>query len=292
MISIKFLLAISAIFTLLFFLGCNKKENSEINKDNNTQSQKNTTQLNEQKKASDNENVQEIIRNKLDSWITEINAKQYNLKKFYADNVLYYKNGNVSSDKIAKDKKKAFEKWTEIKMSVENVNISKENDTKYSCIYDKNFSMENHDPPKSYSGKVKSKLIFEKINNDWLITQESDEKVYSSDKQGYEEQNKNDATENAIQKDVKTQKQNTEFNFLGSWKCKDDFSRTISMTLGPGGYYFSNAGQENYSGTWRRSGNSLDLYDKYNMSSGSVSPYGSKIVVDMNNLGRFTMERK
>jgi len=127
-------------------------------------------------------NAESKIRSKLTELIKETNAKNSGIRKYYANEVYYYKGGKMHIDKIMKDKNNFFNKWEKIELSIDNVNITEESEYKYSCLYDKYFLAENFTFPKSYSGKVRSKLVFELINDDWLITEETDGNVYYSDK--------------------------------------------------------------------------------------------------------------
>ena len=160
----------------LFLCGCGDKINKEVTKEEKV------TEKQQTENAETKENTEAIIRNKVNNLISETNSKSNSIKRYYANEVNYYKGGKMSIDKIMKDKINFFNKWDNIEMSIENINISKESETIYFCTFDKYFKSENYNSQKSYNGKVRSKLVFQKINNEWLVVEEKDEKVYYTDK--------------------------------------------------------------------------------------------------------------
>lgn len=149
-----------------------KKEKWEELKNNNSG----------ENRQNDEQIAGDLILNKLNSLIKETKQKKNEIRRFYADDVNYYKGGLISANKVMKDKISFFNRWDRIDLTIDNIKISRINNNKYVCYYDKNFLSESFSPYKSYSGKVKSYLIFEYIGGEWLITTENDEKIYYTNK--------------------------------------------------------------------------------------------------------------
>ncbi|HEX2787555.1 MAG TPA: hypothetical protein VHP32_06580 [Ignavibacteria bacterium] len=124
----------------------------------------------------------DIVKNIITEWIQATNNKEPAINKFYANNVSYYSWGNVSKNKLMSDKKDFFKKWNYIKLNISNINCSQINIDEYNCKYDKEFDCKNYSNGKEYNGKVASILTFKKIDNNWFIIKETDEKTYFIDK--------------------------------------------------------------------------------------------------------------
>jgi len=122
--------------------------------------------------------VNSILIQKLDSWISSLNNREQNLENYYADNVIYYSWGATSRAKVMEDKRSFYSSWTNFKLRTENPEIIKISDSQYLCSYDKLVNSSNNINGKEYEPKVRSKLVFEKDNSGWLISEETDEKVY------------------------------------------------------------------------------------------------------------------
>lgn len=126
-------------------------------------------------------NEEEAIKDKLLNWLSANEQKNSSISNYYSSFVSYYTLGNVSVNKVVSDKNNFFNKWDKIVLTPENINISIENNGKYVCVFDKTFRTENLNG-KYYEGKVKSRIIFEKVNNEWLISNETDDKIYWTNK--------------------------------------------------------------------------------------------------------------
>lgn len=86
----------------------------------------------------------------------------------------YYTKSGVSSSTVRADKARAFGMFNSMRANISNMDVSVNGDTA-TATFDKewNFSGEA-----SNSGKVRSQLIFKRINGRWLITTERDIRVY------------------------------------------------------------------------------------------------------------------
>ncbi len=137
---------------------------------------------NSDKKEIENENVSKNnLKNILNKWITSIKKKE-DLHQFYSEFVNYYKGGIISVDKVMQDKKKFYKTYDRIELNPENISVENLGNNKYKLIYDKSFECNNYQKAMSYNGKVKSNLVFVKANDEYLITEELDEKVYYTSK--------------------------------------------------------------------------------------------------------------
>jgi len=147
--------------------------NSNKNIDSNTSTIKGNVQNSEETRE---------IRSKLHDWIQALNSRSSNLGNFYSDYVIYYGWGSSSRSKLLTDKRNFFNTWSSFNLSIEEPSINKINEYKYECIYDKTINSSSVSSGKVYDAKVQSRLVFEKINNQWLITEESDPIVYYKNK--------------------------------------------------------------------------------------------------------------
>ena len=150
-----------------------KKESSISSSDQNYSS-KNETE------SYDTDESQEI-KMILNNWLNDTNGKSYNIGKYYASRLNYYTWKNTSKSKAMNDKKQFFNKWDYIDISENNLSVKKINDYKYQCIFDKTFKVEDIYGNKQ-EGMVQSKIVFEKEDSEWLITNETDIKTYYLDK--------------------------------------------------------------------------------------------------------------
>ncbi|MCX6159179.1 MAG: serine/threonine-protein kinase [Ignavibacteriae bacterium] len=125
-----------------------------------------------------NKNVDSLeIKDKLLKVLKLTEQKNTEISNYYASNINYYKNGVASLNTLMSDKRKFFNKWDNITLSPENLSITRDDANKYVCIFDKYYKASNFSG-KFYEGKVKSRLVFEKINGIWLITTETDDYIY------------------------------------------------------------------------------------------------------------------
>ena len=129
-----------------------------------------------------NKNIDSLeIKDKLLKVLKLTEQKNTEISNYYASSINYYKNGVASLNTVMSDKKKFFNKWDNITLSPENLSISKNDANKYVCIFDKYYKASNFSG-KFYEGKVKSRLVFEKFNDNWLITTETDDYIYWTNK--------------------------------------------------------------------------------------------------------------
>lgn len=136
----------------------------------------------EEIKLSRNDNPLTIVERIFTSFTSENNKSNSDISHYYADYVHYYSWKNAYKPKLLSDKKNFFKKWDIFEINTSDVSFIQVNTNIVECNYDKEFSCENFSNGKKYSGKVRAKLVFEKINDEWLITRESDEKIYYTNK--------------------------------------------------------------------------------------------------------------
>ena len=123
-----------------------------------------------------------LIKAQLKNWINAINNRNYDFINYYAPFVNYYSWGNASKDKVTGDKRNFFNNWDSFYMTISEPEIEKLGEDKYLCTYDKTINSSNQKNGKIYEAKVRSKLIFHRLQNNWLITDEDDENVYYKNK--------------------------------------------------------------------------------------------------------------
>ena len=187
--------AIIAVLVIIYVFVINKKQTGESkevyniesneSKDNNVSPQdelkRKELELKERefklKEQELNSDETSIIKNKLNSWNNDLSNKHSDVSSYYADNVYYYSWGSTPRSKLIEDKIYFFKRWDLINLNLENINVNKDGE-KYICRYDKSVKCENYSNGKSYTAKLASKLVFEKIAGDWKITEELDEKTY------------------------------------------------------------------------------------------------------------------
>lgn len=123
-----------------------------------------------------------LIKAKIKNWINDINNRNYDFINFYSPYVNYYSWGNTSKERVIGDKRNFFNNWDSFYLTISEPNIEKISDDKYLCAFDKTINSSNQENGKVYEAKVSSKLIFQKLQNNWLITDEVDETVYYKNK--------------------------------------------------------------------------------------------------------------
>lgn len=123
-----------------------------------------------------------LIKAQLKNWITAINNRNYDFINYYAPIVNYYSWEKVSKDKVTGDKRNFFNNWDSFYLTISEPETEKFSDDKYLCKYDKTINSSNKENGKVYEAKVRSKLIFQRLQNNWLITDEDDETVYYKNK--------------------------------------------------------------------------------------------------------------
>ena len=94
----------------------------------------------------------------------------------YADTVAYYTDPSVSRAQVRSDKERAFSIYDKVELEISNINTtidpSGENAV---ATFDKEWEFEGESRSR---GKVRSELKLKKVNGEWLITSERDQKVY------------------------------------------------------------------------------------------------------------------
>lgn len=94
----------------------------------------------------------------------------------YAETVDYYRRGSVSSDFVLNDKRRAFERFTAITVTISNMSISiDQSGERATAEFDKAWVFQG---ARAVSGKARSQLRFARVSGKWLITGERDLSVY------------------------------------------------------------------------------------------------------------------
>jgi hypothetical protein len=128
--------------------------------------------------TSERENINEILKNTVQSLISDFNAKSKGVGKYYSEAVSYYAWGPTAKDRVVKDKIAFYNRWDYLNMNISDLSVSQINENSYKCEYDKTLESNNYSNGKNLQLKVRSILVFTKINNEWLITEERDEKTH------------------------------------------------------------------------------------------------------------------
>jgi len=132
------------------------------------------SELNNTSNTGDIEHIKNIVQ----SLINEFNAKSTAIGRYYGSSVNYYAWGPTDKAKVINDKKAFYSRWDYLNMYIDNIQVQKESDNIFRCDYDKTLESSNYTNGKNLKLKVKSVLLFEKVKNEWLITEERDEKTY------------------------------------------------------------------------------------------------------------------
>lgn len=107
-------------------------------------------------------------------------AEYRNLNSYmslYADKIDYYTKRGVSKSFVRRDKRRAFSKYTSIRIRLTNMRIRMfENGNKAVAAFDKQWNFTNN--RQSSSGKVRSQLVLIRKGGNWFIRSERDLKVY------------------------------------------------------------------------------------------------------------------
>ncbi|NNE68525.1 MAG: hypothetical protein HKN33_18300 [Pyrinomonadaceae bacterium] len=97
--------------------------------------------------------------------------------RYYGPRVDYYRKSGASRVFVRNDKRKAFSKYSTIRIRISGMNVSVANDGKSaSATFDKEWLFANTGTKQT--GKVRSRLGFKKFDEDWKIVSERDIKVY------------------------------------------------------------------------------------------------------------------
>ena len=120
----------------------------------------------------------DFIKDLFTAWIADTQAEDADLSKYYADILDFYSIKQCTKMRAMSEKRKMYVKYSNLSLTIENLELIKIADGEYSCTYDKTFSCINRATNRPYTGKVKSIARFRKINNNWLLIDEEDERVY------------------------------------------------------------------------------------------------------------------
>lgn len=172
------------VFAVLFYsLYQSTDEDSASDNSNESKNPVTSSSGSDQSAAGNNNNgisSEEFqdLNNFVDNVISSQSSKDNDLRRFYAENVSYYKGGIISSHKVLQDKQKFFAKWDKIEMRMEGFDAQKLENNKFILTFDKYFNIENINNGKYMNGKVQSRWIVEKINGTYKILTEQDDKQY------------------------------------------------------------------------------------------------------------------
>lgn len=96
--------------------------------------------------------------------------------RMYASSVDYYKRRGVSPSVIRADKQRAYSKFDSIRINVDVININPDpSGEKAEAIIDKEWVFQGGG---YLAGKVRQRLQFRKVNGEWLISGEQDQKAF------------------------------------------------------------------------------------------------------------------
>jgi len=129
-----------------------------------------------------NQEESEIIKMNIKNWINDLNNRNTNIGNYYDNIVNYYSWDNSSRDKVIGDKLSFYKNWDSFNLSISNSDIKQISDDRIECSYDKTINSSNISNGKVYDAKVRSRLIFKKNGNKWLITDEDDLSIYYKNK--------------------------------------------------------------------------------------------------------------
>ena len=119
----------------------------------------------------------QTIRKLLYDWIDCQNRKDMVIEKYYADNINFYSTGNCTKAYVMGQKRKFFNDYDNVNLNVDNIVIQPGGADEYTCLYDKSYYCTSYSG-KINEGKVRSRLVFKKIDGEWKIIRESDDKIY------------------------------------------------------------------------------------------------------------------
>lgn len=120
------------------------------------------------------------IRDVIDRWVeTSRNKNAAGQAALYAPRVQrFYGAQNVTRDWVRRYRASAFRRSGPVRrFDLDNVQLNVTGPDAASAIFDKSWLFGGRSP---YSGKVRSQLVFNKIEDQWLITSERDLHVYST----------------------------------------------------------------------------------------------------------------
>jgi hypothetical protein len=160
----------------------NQRGEENINKEPvSTPTSKSTPKKTPTPKPTPDQNPEETkkdISSRINNWKSLAEAR--NLEGYmnnYASRIDYYNKRNASKGFVRNDKKKAFEKYTSIKVQLSNISINPSTDGQTAvAAFDKEWDFTGAE--NDTSGKVRQQLRLKKNGEVWEITAEKDLKVY------------------------------------------------------------------------------------------------------------------
>lgn len=189
------LAATTLVFGVIFFFDKNDRRNTEnsvsgfvntsaepssegsLNQDGPSHAVVNISRTPAQPSTVDTSTVQNEITARLEQWASDGESKDANAVLMnYAPMVSYYRKGNASREFIARDKSRAYSRFSSIDITLSNIYITPDQSgTSATAVLDKAFVFSGGG---YLDGKVRQELKFVKINGQWLINGERDLKVY------------------------------------------------------------------------------------------------------------------
>lgn len=121
---------------------------------------------------SDSKEIQQFFQ----QWIADTQDPNADLSKYYADSIRYYLQPTYPKAQVLHDKASLHERYPEIKLNVTTVKVDFISPNVCEIVYDKQYEMIPHNSSKVKSGNVRSHVTFNRLNGDWKITSEWDQK--------------------------------------------------------------------------------------------------------------------
>ncbi len=128
--------------------------------------------------AAETATIKKEVGAAIDGWKSAAEALNLDaLMEKYGGKIDYYNKKGVSFETVRADKEKAFEKYDSIEFNVSNLAVTPAADGKHAtAVFDKEWNFVSEED--ASSGKVKSELQLENLDNKWVIVGEKDLKLY------------------------------------------------------------------------------------------------------------------
>jgi hypothetical protein len=126
------------------------------------------------------------VERALKGWAQSTRDRDLNAHaRFYADTLeTFYQRQNVPASQVLADRARAFTRYDELEVEIENVEITPDpTGTRANVTFDKKW--EFHADDKTSSGSVRQQLTLAKVGGRWVITGEKDLQVYSKSSEEY-----------------------------------------------------------------------------------------------------------
>jgi ketosteroid isomerase-like protein len=130
--------------------------------------------------------VRREVEQALDGWAQSTRDRDLNAHaRFYADTLeTFYQRQNVPAAQVLADRARAFTRYDELEVEIENVEITPDpTGARVTATFDKKWTFEADD--KTSSGSVRQQLTLAKVGGRWLIIGEKDLQVYSKSSEEY-----------------------------------------------------------------------------------------------------------